>query len=234
MNLQHALSKSCRIVPVEAFSLNENDFVLLKITRPGNTGRFFYMDSRMNKWDSSLFTEERAVDASRSLVDCYDCVNCQDCKNCTLCIRCNTCEYCTGCIECKLCSHCEGCLDCFDCRQCKECIDCNRCEACSKCVTCSLCKNCALGVSSRNVTPVLEETIYGPVKLSDVKGRPWLTVLFEQFVYSEIEDGNVCSNSDSFLETDTPVFVTPFVKLSKFFAEALKKTKTKPPKIVDQ
>lgn len=81
----------------------------------------FWVDKNNNCWDSLIYTQEEALEHSKSLVNCKDCINCENLM------------FCKGCRDCK---------DCYACKNCKDCKDCSFCDNCSACKDCGRCKNC--------------------------------------------------------------------------------------------
>ena len=70
--------------------------------------RGFWVDKNNNCWDSLIYTQEEALEHSKSLVNCIDCVNCEKCTNCKDCVNC---ENCVDCEECKNCKDYEKCFN---------------------------------------------------------------------------------------------------------------------------
>lgn len=97
----------------------------------------FWLDENNNKWDADIYTEEKAIKASKTLTACY---NCTDCNNCTRCLNCIKCDDCTDCRDCKWCTNCRYCSYCA---RSTNCLDCNICWCCDKCISCFTCRNCA-------------------------------------------------------------------------------------------
>ena len=85
----------------------------------------YWVDKYENKWSTDKFTEEEAIIASASLLECSLCIDCRCCSYRTNCIRCNSCSNCLQCIDC-VCSKdlkfCERCTMCYNCEYCIECI----------------------------------------------------------------------------------------------------------------
>lgn len=42
----------------------------------------FWVDKNNNCWDSLIYTQEEALEHSKSLVNCRDCVNCENLMFC--------------------------------------------------------------------------------------------------------------------------------------------------------
>lgn len=58
-----------------------------------------------NKWNKEDYTEEQAIELSKTLINCENCVDCGDCRDCS------DCYYCMGCKNCKKCDFCYWLLD---------------------------------------------------------------------------------------------------------------------------
>ena len=71
-----------------------------------------WIDENNNSWNCFFYTEERAIELSKTLSNCSDCRNCSDCSDCSNCIGCSDCSNCSNCIYCSDCSNCRGCSDC--------------------------------------------------------------------------------------------------------------------------
>ena len=57
----------------------------------------FWVDENNNRWDENFYTQERAEELSKTLINCSDC------------------SYCSYCFDCSDCSYCFDCSDCSDC-----------------------------------------------------------------------------------------------------------------------
>ena len=79
----------------------------------------FWTDENNNKWDCDYYTKERAIQLSKTLINCRDCRDCLDCSDC---------RYCSNCLDCSDCRNCSNCLDCSDCSNCSDCRYCSDCS----------------------------------------------------------------------------------------------------------
>lgn len=77
----------------------------------------YWVDENRNKWNTILYTEQEALQHSKSLVNCEGCINCVDCIYCKGCINCIRCKFCRDC------ENCEKCHNCTDCKFCKNCYE---------------------------------------------------------------------------------------------------------------
>ena len=66
-----------------------------------------WVDDNNNSWDCDLFSKEKALQFSKTMISCIGCINCSDCSYCS---------DCSGCSDCINCSGCSGCSDCSGCR----------------------------------------------------------------------------------------------------------------------
>ena len=64
----------------------------------------YWVDSNNNKWSCDLYTEEKAIELSGTLVNCKNCINCRSCRSCSNCRSCSYCSYCSNCSDCLDCS----------------------------------------------------------------------------------------------------------------------------------
>lgn len=69
-----------------------------------------------NKWSTKKYTEEQAIKASKTLINCKRCIDCEDCEDCL------ACKSCINCVDCDLCENCISCEDCVECYNCKNCV----------------------------------------------------------------------------------------------------------------
>ena len=83
-----------------------------------------WVDENNNIWNCKLWTEEEAIEASKTLINCHNCSDCFDCKSCS------NCHNCKSCIVCRNCSDCTGCIASFNCVYCNNCRDCFNCNTC--------------------------------------------------------------------------------------------------------
>ncbi len=93
----------------------------------------FYMDENGNCWSKDKFTEEEAIEKSKTLINCFHCLNCENGNECHYCVECLDCDNCYKCVNCKNCKNCVKCIkckDCENCRNCKNCVKCNDCHSC--------------------------------------------------------------------------------------------------------
>jgi len=51
-----------------------------------------YIDDKNNRWDTCLYSKEKAEKLSKSMVDCSNCRNCSDCSKCHDCRDCRDCS----------------------------------------------------------------------------------------------------------------------------------------------
>lgn len=81
-------------------------------------------------------TYERALEASKSNINCIDCFDCEhsqsciDCKNSNYCVRCVRASDCDGCKECVYCvglENCEQLINCWESKNCQKSIHLIRC-----------------------------------------------------------------------------------------------------------
>ena len=105
----------------------------------------YWVDENNNRWNTKIYTEEKAEKCSKSLVNCYNCYNCMNCNtcfNCNYCDNCHNCGYCNNCHYCNNCENCYYCYYCSNCRDCHSCRNCNNCNNCHDCHNCHRCSNC--------------------------------------------------------------------------------------------
>lgn len=65
----------------------------------------YWMDERRNKWSTKLYTKDKAINCSNTLINCYDCINCNNCINC---------YFVVGSSNCKNMANSWGCNNCQD------------------------------------------------------------------------------------------------------------------------
>ena len=104
----------------------------------------YWIDESENCWDSKIYSEQEAQQASKSLVNCYKCVNCADCENCHHNQNCRDCQNsydCHDCFDCVDCNCCKNCLACVTCSDCHDCSNCHNCSYCHNCHNCYYCQD---------------------------------------------------------------------------------------------
>lgn len=99
----------------------------------------YYVDENGNKWSENLFSEEKAIKFSETMVGCRECTDCEDCRDCSFCTNCTNCDYCDYCNNCVDCINCTSCINCVTCNACSDCDDC---KECANCVLCGECRDC--------------------------------------------------------------------------------------------
>jgi hypothetical protein len=102
----------------------------------------FWVDNNGNKWDSYFYTEQNAIEHSKTMINCYECT---DSSNCSYCINVSNCSYCinvSNSSNCRSCYDCINCFDCYDCKYTSYSKSCNNCRNISNCSYCRYCKNC--------------------------------------------------------------------------------------------
>ena len=57
----------------------------------------YWVDENNNKWNVRYYTENQAMQHSKSLTNCTCCENCKYCKDCVGCKDCANCTNCFGC-----------------------------------------------------------------------------------------------------------------------------------------
>lgn len=91
--------------------------------------QYWVEENTNNRWEVRRWaTQEDAVQAASTLV------NCTDCADCTNCIACYNCTDCTECFECSACDDCISCIRCTDCTRVMDCINCHVCAKCKGCL----------------------------------------------------------------------------------------------------
>ena len=82
----------------------------------------YWTDENNNRWNSEIYTKERAEKYSNSLINCNNCRDCRDCRDCSYCRNCRNCR------DSSYCSYCRNCRNCSDCSYCRDCSDCSYCQ----------------------------------------------------------------------------------------------------------
>lgn len=78
----------------------------------------YWIDENNNKWDCNFYSEEKAIELSKTLIYCDNCFNCSYCSSCRYCHYCHYCDYCrdcSGCNDCNICHSCHHCSYCIGC-----------------------------------------------------------------------------------------------------------------------
>ena len=81
----------------------------------------YWIDENNNKWNCDFYSEKKAEEKSKTLINCRDCSGCSDCSYCSDCSGCSYCRDCSGCSGCSGCSYCSYCSDCSYCSGCSGC-----------------------------------------------------------------------------------------------------------------
>lgn len=64
-----------------------------------------------NKYSKDKYTEEKAIELSKSLINCVNCIDCMCCEDCTNCKSCQFCKDCHNCFWCFFVEHCTKCVE---------------------------------------------------------------------------------------------------------------------------
>ena len=108
----------------------------------------WHIDQNNNKWDTKLFTAEKAAMFSKTLRNCSNCVNCSFLENC------QDCQWCDFCSKCKDCDSCFHCRDCANCKHCCFCWACNECFGCNSSWACNNCHECSFSTELSDKTNI--------------------------------------------------------------------------------
>ena len=69
----------------------------------------YWVDHNKNKWNCASYSEDKAIELSKTLVNCHSCM---DCSACSYCISCHSCRDCSACRSCSVCISCSYCSYC--------------------------------------------------------------------------------------------------------------------------